>query len=1120
MNRIWVKLSLLTVLILGVIHFSPGDSSKLLLIQAPTLSKTQIAFVYGGDIWIVNRDGGEAHRLVTGRDLSTGPIFSPDGSMVAFSGNYDSNVDVYVVPSTGGEPRRLTYHPGADIAIGWTPDGKSVLFSSPRSSENDPHHLFTIPATGGFPAQLLLDMAENGSYSPDGTHIAYVPIFQWEPDWKGYRGGQTTPIWLANLSDSSVVKVPRENSNDRNPMWVDKTVYFLSDREGPRTLFAYDTTTQKVTRVLENNAFDITSASAGPGGIVYSQFGILHLYDLNSHRDREIKVTVSADMPQLLPHWAKVGDHILNATISPTGVRAAFEAHGDIFTVPAEKGDVRNLTNTSAVAERDPAWSPDGNSIAYFSDASGEYELHIRDQKGLEPPRVINLGKPAFYYSPMWSPDSKKLAYADKFLNFWYVDLEHPRPVKIDTGDYEGFGNQLSESWSPDSRWITYAKTLPNQLNAIFIYSLASGKTVQVTDGMSDCRDPRFDKSGKYLYFMASTNTGLTASGADMSSEERPVTRSIYVAVLRQDLPSPIPPESDDEKGSEKTAAGTEPSKASADQKSTEQKTAETSGQKPEAKSEEKPAEKPKEPPKVEINFEGILQRILSLPIPAANYIQLEAGKEGEIFFVEAPIVFIPSEGPPSFTLSKFDLKSRKTEKIAGGIQGFDLSFNGEKILYAQQHHFFITDSAKAVEPGKGMLKTDAMEVKVMPRQEWDQMYHEVWRIERDFFYDPHYHGLDINAAEKEFAAFLPGIASRDDLNFLFREMLSYMSVGHMFVFGGAEPETPHVSVGLLGADYTVENGRYRFAKTYSGENWNPDLQAPLTQPGVNVKAGEYLLAVDGRDVTSSENIYAAFQETAGKQTTLKVGPKPDGAGSREVVVIPIADEHGLRHRDWIESNRHKVDEMSGGKLAYVYLPDTAGGGYISFNRYFFAQVGKQGAILDERFNHGGQLADYIIDYLNRKPMAQIFPRDGDKFMEPGEAIYGPKVMIINQFAGSGGDAMPWFFRKAKVGELVGVRTWGGLVGIGGYPQLIDGGFVMAPRIAISGLNGQWEVEGVGVPPDVEVWQDPKLVREGHDPQLERAVADAMKDLQEHPLPEYPKPAYPNHHPKLPPLPH
>jgi tricorn protease len=1102
------RMALPALALLTSLHIAEGQSKKLLLIQSPTLSKTQIAFVYGGDIWTVNRDGGQAERLVTGRDLSTGPIFSPDGSMVAFSGNYDGNVDVYVVPSTGGEPRRLTFHPGADIAVGWTPDGQSVLFRSPRTSYSDPDHLFTIPVRGGFPTQLPLDMAEEGSYSPDGTHIAYVPVFQWEPDWKGYRGGQTTPVWIANLSDSGVVKVPRDNSNDRNPMWVGKAVYFLSDRDGARTLFAYDTETRKVTRIIDNNnGFDITSASAGPGAIVYSQFGRLHLYDLAAHRDREVNVTVSGDMPQLLPRWEKVAEHILNAEISPTGARAVFEAHADIFTVPAEKGDVRNITDTSGVAERDPAWSPDGKWIAYFSDASGEYELHIRDQKGLEKPRVVDLGQKAFYYNPVWSPDSKKIGYVDKFLNFWYVDVDHPTPVKIDTDSFEGFANGISLAWSPDSEWIAYAKTLPNHMQGIFVYSLATKKFKEVTDGMSDATNPQFDKDGKYLYFLASTNTGLTAAGLDMTSDARPVTRSVYVIVLKKDLPSPIPPESDDEKASETAGAPSGP------EKQAEAQTPPEDGQKTGAKS----GEKTKQPPTVSIDFEDILQRVLALPVPAANYVDLKAGKEGELFLVEAPLVET-SLSQPSMTVSRFELKTRKTDKIVNGVQTFALSFNGEKILYAQEHHWFITDSGKPVEHGKGLLNTEGMEVRVVPSEEWNQMYHEVWRIERDFFYDPHYHGLNIEAAEKEFAAFLPAIASRDDLSFLFREMLSYMSVGHMFVRGGTEPETPHVSVGLLGADYTVENGRYRFAKVYNGENWNPDLKAPLTQPGVNVKAGEYLLAVNGRELTAAENIFSAFQETAGRQIVLRVGPNPNDAGSREVTVIPIAHEEELRHLDWVETNRHKVDELSGGKLAYVYLPNTGGGGYNSFNRYFFAQVGKQGAILDERFNHGGQLADYIIDYLNRKPMAVVFPRSGGSTVEPAMAIYGPKVMIINQFAGSGGDAMPWMFRKANVGELVGVRTWGGLVGIGGYPVLMDGGLVTAPRAAIGGLRGEWEVEGQGIAPDVEVWQDPQLVREGHDPQLERAVADAMKELEEHPLPEYKRPPYPDHHPKLPPL--
>jgi tricorn protease len=1118
------RIAFVTMALLALSFSASADNKTPLLLQTPTLSATQIAFVYGGDIWIVSRQGGLARRLVTGTDLETGPIFSPDGSMVAYSGDYDGNVDVYVVSSSGGEPARLTYHPEPDIAVGWTPDGKSVLFRSHRDSTNDPNKLFTVPATGGFPTELPLDMAETGSFSPDASHIAYVPIFQWEPDWKGYRGGQTTPVWVADLADSSIVKIPRDDSNDGNPMWIGKTVYFLSDRDGAVTLFSYDTVTQKVTREIENkNGFNISSASAGGGAIVYAQFGTLHIFDPATHNDREVSVTVPGDMPQLLPHWEKVAKQILNANISPTGARAVFEAHGDIFTVPAEKGDVRDITNTPGVAERAPSWSPDGQWIAYFSDESGEYALHVRDQKGLEPPKVIKLGSPAsFYYSPVWSPDSKKIVYSDKHLNLWYVEVDKAAPVKIDTNYIESSGNDFAPQWSPDSKWIGYTKILPNLIHAIFVYSLDSAKSTQITDGMSDCQSPAFDAGGKYLYFSASTDTGLSAAGSDMSSDQHPVTSNIYVAVLRKDLPSPIPPESDDEK-----SPNAKPADSSSDK--SQDDSADKAAQKPDDKSagQSKDASaksgdetaKPKEPPTVSIDFDGILQRILSLPIPAANYLSVQAGKEGEIFVVEGPIVFLGEGGPLQLSVSKFDLKTRKTDKILSGVSFFSLSHDGEKMLYKQGDNWFIAGSAKPPEPGKGQLNTASMEVHVVPHDEWDQMYREVWRIERDFFYDPHYHGYDLHAAEKDFSVYLPGIASRSDLNYLFREMLSYLSVGHMFVRGGTEPETPHVSVGLLGADYTIQNGRYRFQKIYNGENWNPQMQAPLTQPGVNVKPGEYLLAVNGQNLTGSDEIYKLFQETAGKQVVLKVGPNADGKDSREVTVVPIASESALRNLDWIESNRMKVDEMSGGKLAYVYLPDTASGGYTNFNRYFFAQVGKEGAILDERFNHGGQIADYIIDYLRRQPMDMMTGRDGAHLLDPAMAIYGPKVMVINQFAGSGGDAMPWLFRKAKIGDLVGLRTWGGLVGIGGYPVLLDGGLVTAPRFALSDLNGEWEVEGHGVPPDIEVMQDPKLVREGHDPQLERAVADAMQQLKDHPLPEYKTPPYPNHHPLLPSMP-
>ncbi|MGC9995166.1 MAG: PDZ domain-containing protein [Terriglobia bacterium] len=1100
---------ILWVCFLVVLAFGAAGSANSgpLLLQGPTLSKTQIAFAYGGDIWIVSRAGGDAQRLVTGTGMLMGPHFSPDGSMVAYSGDYDGNVDVYVVPAQGGEPRRLTYHPSADVAVGWTPDGKSVLFRSHRLAYSDPDQLFTVSVDGAFPTPLPLPMAEDGAYSPDGTHIAYVPFFQWEPDWKHYRGGQTTPIWIADLADSSIVKVPRDNSNDRNPLWLGDKVYFLSDRNGPATLFEYDTKSGQVKQLIKNEGIDIKHASAGPGAIVYEQFGAISLYDLHSGKTKRVEITVNGDMPQVRARFEKVEKQIHNAQLSPSGARAVFEAHGEIFTVPAEKGDVRNITNSPAAADRDPSWSPDGKSIAYFSDESGEYALHISSQNALGPVTKIDLGKPpSFFYAPTWSPDSKKITYSDKRLNLWYVDLEKKTPVHVDTDLYEGAN--FNTVWSPDIKWLSYTKQLDNHMHAVFVYSLETGKATQITDGMSDAQFLDFDKGGKYLYFTASTDIGLVAAG-DMSALGRPVTRSVYVVVLKKGVASPLAPESDEEKAEKKPDAG-------AGKEGADQAGADKSKESSEAKDKDK--EKAKEPPKVEIDFENIGQRILAMPIPARNYFGLSAGKEGEIYLQEGPPL-IPLDGPPLLTVSKFTLKTRKTDKLLDGVSAFAVSFDGEKMLYKQGETWFINPTEKPPEPGKGNLKTADMEVHVDPRAEWKQMYHEIWRIERDFFYDPHHHGLDLEQVEKTFAPYLDNVASRSDLTYLFREMLSYMSVGHMFVGGGTQPDIPKIKVGLLGADYKIESGRYRFAHVYDGENWNPKLQAPLTQPGVDVKEGEYLLAVNGRELHGTDEVYSFFLETAGQQTVLKVGPNPDGSGSRQVTVVPVDDEGGLRNLYWIESNRRKVDQLTGGKVAYVYLPDTSVGGYTNFNRYFFAQMGKDAAVIDERFNHGGFLADFIVDYLRRPMLSRIMTREGKDQSSPTGAIYGPKVMIVNQFAGSGGDALPWYFRKLEIGPIVGERTWGGLVGIGGYPPLLDNGYVMAPRDAIYGLKGEWEVENHGIKPDIEVSMDPKAVREGHDPQLEKAVETVMDLLKQHPIPDYAKPAYPDYHPVMPSLP-
>jgi tricorn protease len=1088
-----------------VAHASP------LLLLHPTLSKDQIAFRHADDIWVVARTGGEAIRLTSTASVVAGPYFSPDGQTLAYSARVHGNVDVYTVSVNGGVPRRLTYHPDQDEVVGWSPDGKDVLFLSGRAAWNDFAQLFRIHADGsGLPVEFPLPSVDSGSLSPDGKQIAYTPFNQWQRAWKRYRGGQTEPVWIVDLATLDLTKVPRDNSNDSNPLWIGDMVYFLSDRNGPVTLFSYDTKSKQVEQVVENKSFDLKSASAGPGGIVYEQFGSIHLYDTAARAQHPVDITLHGDLPALEPSLAVIDPHlILNAAVSPTGARAVFEAQGDIFTVPAEKGDARNLTNTSSAAERDPAWSTDGKSIAYFSDASGEYQLHIRDQNGIAPPKVIDLGpEPSFFYSPRWSPDSKRILYSDKKLHLWYLDVDNPHPVLVDTENYEGFEFAGSATWSPDGKWIGYLKTLHNFMHAVFLYSLDTHKTTQITDGMSDVGSVAFDHNGKYLYFTASTNVGPSVAGFDLSSLDRAVSSSVYVVVLSKDLPSPLPPESDDEKAKDEKSK--DDSKTAADDaKKTDDQTAKD--KKDETASKDKKDEK--KLPVVKVDFDGIDQRILALPIPARNYVDLQAGKEGVLYIAEGSPVANPShgEGPGIRALWRFSLEKRETTEVLSGIDGYTISANGEKMLYKKGDSWLIATADDVKEkPGKP-LNLGSLQANVDPRAEYRQMYRETWRIERDFFYDPNHHGLDIAKVEKRYEPYLDGIGSRDELNYLFEEMLGEITVGHMFIRGPGEPDhSPHT--GLLGADYSVDHDRYRFAHIYNGENWNPALHAPLTQPGVNVKEGEYLLAVNGRDLHASDNIYSFFEGTAGKQVVLHVGPSPDGTGARDVTVVAIESEHGLRNLAFIESNRRKVDEMTNNQVAYVYIPNTAGGGFTNFNRYFFAQVQKKGVIIDERYNEGGQIADYVIDTLRRVPMSRYETREGEDVTDPAGAIFGPKAMLINQSAGSGGDLMPWYFRKADLGPLIGVRTWGGLVGIGGYPVLLDGGRITAPRTAIYGLKGQFEVENHGIPPDIEVEYDPKSVAAGHDPQLERAVQYVMEQLKEHPLPTYPKPPYPNYH--------
>ncbi len=1107
-----MKIRLLSVFVctslsaLGAIH----------LVQRPTISRTDIVFSYAGDLWRVSREGGNATRLTAGTGFETEAFFAPDGKTIAFTGEYDGNVDVFIMPAAGGVPKRLTYHPAADRVVGWTPDSKRILFRSNRDAHSRYTQLYTVSVDGG-PAEVLpLPMACMGAYSPDGKRMVYAPLdgaqfatgFTNFVAWRRYRGGTASYLWTVDLASLNTAKVPRTDSNDIDPMWIGEKIYFLSDRNGPMTLFRYDPRSKKVDELIHNTGKDIVSASAGPGAIVYEQIGQIHVYDLASGKEHPVAIDIASDLTEVRPHFQNVSRELRNAAISPTGVRAVFEAHGEILTVPAEKGDARNLTSTPGVMERDPAWSPDGKNVAFFSDESGEYALHIKPQNGAGDTRKIALqGKSAFYFDPKWSPDSKSIAFTDNMCNLWMADVASGKTTKVDT-DYIYVLNRAF-NWSADSKWIAFERFLPNRMRAIFVYSVDNGKATQITDGMSDARRPAFDRDGQYLYFTASTNFGPTSSGLDMTSDEHEVNSSVYLAVLPNNIPSPLAPESDEE-GAPRPAAdgGGRGGRGGAG-----------GG-----------AAQPETPPKpVRIDFDGLQQRIVALPLPARNYLELATGRAGMLFLLEpAAAGGGRGFGGGGATLNRFDLKTRKSELVAASVASFDLSANGDKILVRgagaaggrgarggaanpAPPQYYIIASNTPMKPTDPPLRLTDLEVKIDPMAEWKQMYNEVWRIEKSYFYDPNLHGVNTADAEKDYEKYLNAVASRADLNYLFRDMLSDITSGHLRGNGGTIPTARTVPGGLLGADYEVANGRYRFKKIYVGESWNPQVQAPLTQPGMNVKAGDYLLAINGQDLVGTDDVQRLLENTAGKPTILKIASDASGTGAREITVTPVASDTALRHAEWMADNRRKVDQLSGGKLAYVYLPDTAQGGLTNFNRYYFAQSDKQGAVIDERFNSGGQVADYIIEVLNRKLMSWWSPRYGAIYRTPAASILGPKVMIVNEMAGSGGDAMPWMFHYTKTGPLVGKRTWGGLIGVSQYPALMDGGSVTAPNFGFFSPEGQWDVENHGVQPDYEVEMDPKLVKEGHDPQLEKAVALALDLLAKNPPPQPKRPEYPNY---------
>jgi tricorn protease len=1070
------------------------NTSDTRMLSQPAAGGSHIAFIYAEDLWVMNADGTDPRRLTVDEGVESDPCFSPDGKLIAFSAQYDGNTDVFVIPVEGGIPARLTWHPGNDIVRGFTPDGLKVLFISQRSSFTGRYALlYTVGIDGGFPEKLEIPNAYYASWSPDGERMAYTPLSPAHAQWKNYRGGTVSTIWLYTFADHSVVKIPQPEGrcNDTEPMWTGDRVYFLSDRNGEFNLFSYTIDSREIEQLTHFSDFPVLNASYADNMIVFEQGGYLHTFDPVSLTEKKLTVAIAADLLELRERYVKGAGYIRSADISPTGSRAVFGYRGDIVTLPAEKGDQRNITETTGANERFPSWSPDGKTIAYFSDATGENALYLKQQDGKGDPRVFTPGGTGFYAYPKWSPDSKKISFTDNGRNLYILDIPTSTVTKIDSDElyFPGPFRNMFGDWSSDSRWIVYTRLSRTFYRVVCLYSLDQKKSFPVTDGLSDASEPVFDPNGEYLYFFASTDAGPVINWFDLSAADMKMTNSIYLVTLRMDIPSPFARESDEEKGVEEKSDADRPATA----------TTVKGSKKDSGKAASVPEEKEK---KLKIETDGIQDRIVSVPVAAGNYEGLGIAGTGEILYIVRP------QDRGASTLHRYNVSDRKDEEVME-LDYYIVSADRKKMLYNKGQTTGITAAGRKPEPGKGVLNTASLTVKIDPVAEWPQIFDEAWRINRDYFYDPGMHGVDWGAMKEKYALFLPDLACRSDLNRVIQWMCSEIGVGHHRVGGGERLNSPaRVGGGLLGADFSVENNRYRLQKIYGGLNWNPDLRSPLTEPGLNITEGDYILAIDGKDVTADRNIYSFLENTEGRIVELTVGKNPDYTGSRTVRVVPVASESSLRNRDWVEGNLRKVTEATGGKVAYVYVPNTADAGHEYFKRYFFPQANRKAIIIDERFNGGGLIADYYIDLLQRPLQSYWNMRYGRDLKTPSASIQGPKVMIIDETAGSGGDMLPWMFRKFRVGTLVGKRTWGGLVGTLGFPELMDGGSVTAPNLAIWTEDG-FVVENVGVPPDIEVEQWPADILEGRDPQLEKAIEVALKELEKNPPEEPVRPPYP-----------
>jgi tricorn protease len=1071
------------------------------LLRYPDIDKDRIAFSYGGDLWLADASGtgtATARRLTSDPGAELFPKFSPDGRWIAFTGQYGGTRQVYVISVDGGTPRQLTFHNdvgdlpprgGVDNQVlGWTPDGKKVLFNAHRTPWSERNaRPYTVPVEGGMETSLAIPEGGTGTLSPDGTKYVYTPIMREFRTWKRYHGGRAQDIWVYDLAKNSSERLTDYDGTDNLPVWIGDTIYFTSDREGGiLNLFALDPATHQVRKVTSHTDWDVLWPSGDSRRVVYENGGSVWLFDPASGESRKVPIRVTGDLAHTLPYFKNVTADIQSMGVSPTGKRALFEARGDLFTVPAEKGEIRNLTRSPGVREMTPTWSPDGRWVAYLSDRTGEYEIWVRPGDGSGEERRVTTDGDIWRFPPLWSPDSKKLAFSDKKARLRWVDAASGKVTDAD----HGTRNDITDyRWAPDSRWLTYTKIGPSKLSSIWVYSLDQGKPIQLTTGLTNDSEPVFDPQGRYLYFLSNRDFELTFSGFEFDYVYTNPTR-VYVAVLAKDGPALFLPESDEESAGDDKADKSDKSDAA------KKDDGEKAGK--ETKGDAAPVKKTP----VRIDAEGFEQRVRAIPGSPGNYRNLAAGPNAVYYVVGAA---------PDVELRMYDLEKQKEGVVLEDVPDYQLSADGKKILYRKGGETFgIVDASPDQKAADGALALEHLELQIDPRAEWGEMYVDAWRSLRDFFYDPAMHGVDWKGLRAKYAQLVPFMATRSDLDFILGELGGELSAGHVYVGPGSDPGVTRVENGLLGAEIEADpSGYFRVAKIFPGENWHPDFRSPLTEPGIHVATGDLILAVDGQTTKGVDNFYRLLQNRADRVVTLLVNSRPSREGAHEERVRPVDNEQNLRYLDWVQATRAKVEQLSGGRIGYIHLPDTAEKGNRELFKYFYPQTTKDALIIDDRYNGGGFIPDRMIALLSRPLLSQWAQREVEPFSTPTFFHNGPKVTLINGQAGSGGDAFPFYFRKMGLGPLIGTRTWGGLAGLNFTPPLLDGGSLSAPSFRFFTTEGQWAVENEGVAPDIEVIDRPEEVAKGHDPSLERAIAWLLDELQKNPPKKIPVPTPP-----------